>query len=1111
MKKLLVRGFAGLLWGWAVAHAGLSFSLTSSVRLPLSDDIPSGPPGMEATEVTGGEGVSLSGDPLPGAPVIGMMSETARAGETFVGTGAGLDGVTYYYAPNGESPLLQSSLDDFFVRETDRSATVLPSDIRLNGTTLVFARKNGLFSRPFRINGPRLFWLSPSSVPRMNGNTSGHVLSICGKNLHMNGAVPRAYLSGPSHSGFFSSLEDSHENRMQLNLPDNLTAGHYTVWVHNGTGKNHGWSDPLSFIVYDDNGTSATVRQTPAPAGDPAANRMNIQALLDLGPGTVQLQSGNYVIDQPLVISNHFTTLTGISYGSGFDYESCTVTGATATILRYDGTNCLSELIHITGENSEVRNTVLINGTDGGMDEHQLIEVQGKTCTMQFLRCVMYDHREWGVGGPPREWADIRVDPNPTGTGASSALVDDGCIFFNCPGEVRGLVENCTFYTISTGVRVGTIGAADLQQDPPLPAVRQVVIRGNVFYGEYAGEATRLANSSSSGRATGVVIYNGQEIEITGNHFESADRAGRRLLNRSVLSFNSSTRNLYIADNTTFDCGTAGWGGLNNNQGEQYLFHHRYTKGGLFDVQDADPFSVVVGTNVEPEDPAYRTRWYAYDQRGSRVPDEVGTNDRWVAFITEGTGAGQYRRITGVSRNDDSAILHLEKPWRLLPDPSSRICLHVPIHQIILYNNEVDCGNEGDTKTHLATFWFDAADNVVRNNRGRNLSAGITVNGMLWGPSYWNLVESNSLSDLYWIGIELGSGVRPGGIAFQSSTTRRSTLGNTIWPVSGWFGVGNTARHNQIQNSMYGVLFANGYSFESSNNRDPFNKDGEEGESLEGKGMQLQVAEHNRFEEVQRGVFADCSAQNGIVFSNEVGVLSRMMEDQIEYRPEHKSSARIISRHNWIPSAEYRIAPVSADAEIRSGADADIRFGSGVQMLLRNTSNGPDVPFTDIKSYLRADVGGILNSVEGEQLAAAVLRLRSTVARHGDVEFMLYGIVDQDDQWSESGPDGITWNNAPKNDRSSGNGVLPGTVLLASLRLAETLESAFYSFSDPRLTAYLNWKAGVPGDPYGSGPSASSLATFILTVNRKDQFYGFASREAADAEIRPLLLCVPRL
>jgi len=1109
MKKLLVRGFAGLLWGWAVAHAGLSFSLTSSVGLPLSDDIPSGPPGMEATEVTGGKGVFLSGDPLPGAPVIGMMSETARAGETFVGTGAGLDGVTYYYAPNGESSLLQSSLDNFFVRETDRSAAVLPGDTRLNGTTLVFARKNGLFSRPFRINGPRLFWLSPSSVRRIKGDTSGNILSIYGKNLRVDGVVNQIYLSGPSHTGFITNL-GPHENRLQFALPTNLVVGTYTVWVHNGTGKSHGWSEPLSFIVYDDNGTSATVRQTPSPAGDPAANRMNIQALLDLGPGTVQLQSGNYVIDQPLVISNHFTTLKGISYGSGFDYESGTVMGSTATVLRYDGTNCLDQLVLIDGAaNSEISNMVLINGTDGGMDQHQLIEVRGKTSTMRFLRCVMYDHREWGVGGPPREWVDIRVDPNPTGAGASGALVDDGCIFFNYPGEVRGLVENCVFYTISTGVRVGARGDSGLQQDPPLPAVRQVVIRGNVFYGEYAGEATRLANTSSSGRATGVVIYNGQEIEITGNHFESADRDGRRLLNRSVLSFNSSTRNLYIAHNTTVDCGTAGWGGLTNNQGEQYLFHYRYTKGGLFDVTGADPSSVVVDTNMEPEDPAYPNSWYTYDQRGSRIPDEVGTNDRWVAFITEGTGAGQYRRITGVNRNGDSAILHLEKPWRLVPDSSSRICLHVPIRQIVLYNNEVDCGNVGDTKTHLACFWFHAADNVVRNNRGRNLSAGITVNGMLWGPSYWNLVEGNSFSDLYWMGRELGSGIRPGGVVFASSTTRRSEPGNTIWPSVGWFGVGNTARNNQVQASMYGVVLANGYAFESSNNRDPFNKDGDEGESLEGKGMQLSIVEHNRFEGVQRAVFADCSAQNSIVFSNQAGVLSRIMEDLIEFRPGHQSAARMIESHNRLPSAEYRIVPVSADAEIRSGADADTRFGHRVELLLRNTSNGPDEPFTDIKSYLQADVGGILNPAEGERFAAAVLRLRSTGARQGDVEFVLYGIVDPDDQWSESGPDGITWNNAPKNDRSSGNGVLPGTVLLASLRLAETLDSAFYSFSDPRLTAYLNWKAGVPGDPYGSGPAARSLATFILTVNRKDRLYGFASREAADAGTHPVLLYFP--
>jgi hypothetical protein len=427
--------------------------------------------------------------------------------------------------------------------------------------------------------------------------------------------APSLYLSGPAYTGFKTNLVSVGENCIQYALPSDLASGTYTVWMHNGTGKSYGWSEAVTFSVYN-SGTYGATRQVADPVVDSAVNWTNIQSKLDLG-GEVVLQDGAYIIDRPLVISNHYTKLIGSGRGaaSSFNYEAGSVTpSAGMTVIRYDYANCLDELIRVEADNVDISRIFLMNGHDGWRDQHQIIEVKGKSCSMRFLRLAMYDERDWGISGQPRDWPNFPIDPNSGETNATSAYIDDGCIFFNYSGDARGQVFECDFYTPSTGVRIGTLQNSDLTQDEIDPAVCQVTIEDCEFHGQYAGEASRQRNDYGSGRAVGVVIYNGKEISICGNYFESADRENRRLLNRSVLSYNSSTRNLYIADNVTFDCGTADWTAMPDNQGEQYLFHYRYTKGGIFDVVSATSNSVVINTNVGAAAVGFESRWYGCDQ-----------------------------------------------------------------------------------------------------------------------------------------------------------------------------------------------------------------------------------------------------------------------------------------------------------------------------------------------------------------------------------------------------------------------------------------------------------------------------------------------------------------
>jgi hypothetical protein len=232
-----------------------------------------------------------------------------------------------------------------------------------------------------------------------------------------------------------------------------------------------------------------------------------------------------------------------------------------------------------------------------------------------------------------------------------------------------------------------------------------------------------------------------------------------------------------------------------------------------------------------------------------------------------------------------NVVLTVNSPWRLPPDSTSRINLFVPMQHIIVCNNEADCGNVAGTKTHLVTLWNDSVDNVIRGNTGKNLSAGVTVNGCLWGPSAWNLVDDNSFSNMYLFAGTDMTAVTNAFVAFQFATTRESEDENTIWPTAGWYGVGNIARYNTGTDAGCGGIMANAYYGQSYGHTDVWeNPD----ESLVGRGMQLCVMEKNAFTNISGGVFADCSTHYGIVYENQFAVSTN--SDFVVYRSGHESS-----------------------------------------------------------------------------------------------------------------------------------------------------------------------------------------------------------------------------
>lgn len=200
------------------------------------------------------------------------------------------------------------------------------------------------------------------------------------------------------------------------------------------------------------------------------------------------------------------------------------------------------------------------------------------------------------------------------------------------------------------------------------------------------------------------------------------------------------------------------------------------------------------------------------------------------------------------------------------------------------------------------------------------------------------------------------------------------------------------------------------------------------------------------------------------------------------------TQASVVTNHNAIVS----------DTFIRGAEHASENYGTNAAMSVRNNISA--LGFAR-KIYIKVDVKSLLGP--GEVFADAALNLVFHSGTSGvDDTFQIYGITDNADTWDEGT---ITWNEAPKNDTTSGDGVLSGATLLATVSSENTAAKSVLSFSSDKLTGYLNWTAGKAASEHGSGEAADTFATFIIVSSSTSAMHSFASKDGKDFAGHPYL------
>lgn len=127
--------------------------------------------------------------------------------------------------------LQQDSLD---------TAIQLPTSMPTDGVMMLWAKNANGYGEPVLLNKPELWFNNLKEY-----STLGDTLVVFGSNLKISDTHPYVYIE---EENTWVEATKSNPYSASFALPA-LSAGTYTIWVHNGSGLDYGWSNSLSIEV----------------------------------------------------------------------------------------------------------------------------------------------------------------------------------------------------------------------------------------------------------------------------------------------------------------------------------------------------------------------------------------------------------------------------------------------------------------------------------------------------------------------------------------------------------------------------------------------------------------------------------------------------------------------------------------------------------------------------------------------------------------------------------------------------------------------------------------------------------------------------------------------
>ena len=193
--------------------------------------------------------------------------------------------------------------------DTQKAVVTLDTALPSGSMYLLWAHNSNGYGRPVAINRTDAWWLGPDR------GSIGASISAFGRNLsHGNGtSASWIYIKPAGVAGQWVTPSAVNPYKVTFTIPS-LPTGSYEVWVHNGHGRNYGWSGPLSLTVNSGPGWTSTyfnVKDAPYYAkgdgitDDTAAIKRCMADASAVPFSTIYLPAGTYMVSSQFTPSNN--------------------------------------------------------------------------------------------------------------------------------------------------------------------------------------------------------------------------------------------------------------------------------------------------------------------------------------------------------------------------------------------------------------------------------------------------------------------------------------------------------------------------------------------------------------------------------------------------------------------------------------------------------------------------------------------------------------------------------------------------------------------------------------------------------------------------------------
>ncbi|WP_372796257.1 glycosyl hydrolase family 28-related protein, partial [Pontiella sp.] len=165
------------------------------------------------------------------------MAITCENLTVYSGNSAGRDVNFLFYGEDSQGSYETSGKVQRLVGR--QAAITLPEALPDNSFYLMWPMNANGYGSPVAINKTDAWWIGFSSVH------VGDEFAVYGRNLALGGGDSYLYIEG---YGWITSKE-ANPYKAKYDVPSNLAPGTYTVYAHNGHGREYGWSEALSLEV----------------------------------------------------------------------------------------------------------------------------------------------------------------------------------------------------------------------------------------------------------------------------------------------------------------------------------------------------------------------------------------------------------------------------------------------------------------------------------------------------------------------------------------------------------------------------------------------------------------------------------------------------------------------------------------------------------------------------------------------------------------------------------------------------------------------------------------------------------------------------------------------